>query len=143
MLDEALELRDRIAETFDRGDLLRKVVESRIEGATYEQIAEQFGISPLEAVSYVREYIGALPQEDDETQRELLFARLERLFAIAYAEAMDGRLNALAQALNILKQIIALRERGKGPQVDEEEDKPTLTIIEEGVSGDIRGTFSD
>jgi transposase-like protein len=98
---------DRVADAVRRA----KAVELRLQGKTFDQIADQLGYHDRStAYKAVKTAIQAVGREDARELRELDLLRLDRMLEIIWSQVEDGDLAAVDRALRILER----RERITG-----------------------------
>lgn len=124
-------------------DLLTKlVVDDRVDGHTFEEIAEKQGISVMEVVRAWKEYTDNRTTMSQEEQWVLHLLRLERLLVLAHARA-----NALASAedlelfLKIFDRIEALQGLNKARQSEAEAAMVALTKAQTQIILSAMGTL--
>jgi len=81
------------------------VLNARKTGATYNEIATQFEISPTRAYQMVREELEKLTAERTELREEVMQIEMERLdglFSKAWEKAMAGDLRAIDACLKVM-----------------------------------------
>lgn len=91
--------------TIDYEQRRAQAVELRIQGATFDQIAEKVGYTDKSAAyTAVRKAVQRIGREQAEELYDIDMARLERLLAAVWPKAMEGDLHAVDRVLSIMQR---------------------------------------
>lgn len=101
-------LSDKYKRELARNDLKKKVVQLRIAGASYTQIAESLDISLSTAHKYTQQAASEVPAEDVAILRQRESERLDTLQRAQWGKAVQGDAEAARLALSIIDRRIKL-----------------------------------
>lgn len=116
-------------------DLLTKgVIEGKLQGYTFEEIAEQQGINVEDCVGAWKSYVDQRMVMSEEEQWLLHFMRLERLLTKANAMLeMSTDIKGVEQVLGVLDRIEGLQALNKARKQDAEDALARMTEAQTAI----------
>lgn len=113
-------------------NLAQKIIDDRVKGYNYLDIANKHGVEPIEALAIVREALESTSMRDPIEMRGILMLRLEALIQNMWDQIEKGsfkHVEAAVKAMDRLSELLDLNQQTIKHEISVMSDEETVQMI--------------